>query len=65
MTVQWNHLMTKMLVWLAAEVFLSILGLDNLADYGEFMLSHEAAVHPQSEVVVFVVKPALFRAPWA
>lgn len=32
-----KKLLAKMLVWLAAEILLNFLGLDNLADYGEFV----------------------------
>lgn len=37
MSVQWKKLLVKTIVWLAAEIFLNLSGLDSLADYGEFM----------------------------
>ncbi len=32
-----KKLLTKILFWLAMEVFLGFVGLDSLADYGEFI----------------------------
>lgn len=37
MDVRWKTLITKLTVWLVAEIILSLLGLDNLADYSEFL----------------------------
>ena len=48
MQVQWKKLLAKTIVWLAAEILLSLLGLDNLADYSEFLL-----VRDSDNVVVF------------
>ncbi len=37
MEVRWSTLILKISVWFCAEVTLTALGLDDLADYGEFM----------------------------
>lgn len=37
MQVKWKKLLTKTVVWLAAEILLNFLGMDNLADYSEFI----------------------------
>lgn len=37
MQVQWDKLIVKLAVWLAMEVILSVIGLDDLADYGEYI----------------------------
>ncbi|MEO1401754.1 MAG: hypothetical protein AAFV72_10980 [Cyanobacteria bacterium J06635_1] len=37
MQVQWSKLFSRTLMWLCAEITLTCLGLDNLADYGEFV----------------------------
>jgi hypothetical protein len=34
--------LTKVAVWLAAELLLNFVGLDNLADYSEFIFEHDA-----------------------
>lgn len=39
MNVRWKTLMTKATVWLMAEILLGLLGLDDLADYGEYRFS--------------------------
>lgn len=37
----------KVIIWLAAEVTLNLLGMDTMADYSEFVFSQEPAiVHP-------------------
>ncbi len=50
-----NQLITKLAVWLLAEILLNLLGLDNLADYSEFIFTkafspnrHIQIVHIQS-----------------
>ncbi|WP_421658951.1 hypothetical protein [Leptothermofonsia sp. ETS-13] len=35
--------MTKATIWLAAEILLTVVGLDNLADYSEFIFERELA----------------------
>jgi hypothetical protein len=34
----WKKRLTKVSAWIAAEVVLTTVGLDNVADYGEFLL---------------------------
>lgn len=52
MKISWQHSLTKIILWLAVEVLLTCVGLDNIADYGEFVFgqgfsptgSHQAAI---------------------
>ncbi|MBE9128295.1 MULTISPECIES: hypothetical protein [unclassified Coleofasciculus] len=44
MNVQWKKVIIKTTVWLAAEIILNLLGLDNLADYSEFLYEHNTGV---------------------
>lgn len=37
MQVKWKKLIVKITIWLFIEVLFSFLGLDNLADYSEFV----------------------------
>ena len=37
MKIQWKKLIFKIALWLVAEITLNLLGLDNIADYGEFL----------------------------
>ena len=37
MQIQWSKLLLKTVVWLGAEIALTCLGLDDLADYSEFV----------------------------
>jgi TctA family transporter len=42
MTVTWQKSLMKAMVWLAAEIILNCVGLDDLADYSEFVFErHE------------------------
>jgi hypothetical protein len=43
MRVKWKMLITKVAVWMLLELSLSFLGLDQLADYSEF-LSHPSSI---------------------
>ena len=44
MRVYWKKLLTKTLVWFVAEILLTFLGLDNLADYSEFIFARNIVV---------------------
>lgn len=35
--IKWKKLLISLLFWLLTEILLNILGLDNLADYSEFI----------------------------
>ena len=37
MNVQWQKLIVKVTFWLAIELWLGFLGLDDVADYSEFL----------------------------
>ena len=42
MKAKWSQLVLKIMVWLFAEMYLTVLGLDNLADYGQFVFQYRA-----------------------
>ncbi|MGB5637070.1 MAG: hypothetical protein WBM86_30400 [Waterburya sp.] len=41
MKVKWSQLLIKTIFWLSAEIYLTVIGLDNLADYGEFVFQYK------------------------
>jgi hypothetical protein len=47
MNVRWKRLLLQSLVWLSAEVILTSIGLDDLADYGEYHFTSKHAVMAQ------------------
>ena len=49
MEVRWKTLLTKMFIWLAAEIILNSMGLDTLADYSEFILDNNSVFHLTSD----------------
>ena len=36
--------MTKLIIWLSAEVILNLIGLDDLADYSEFVFEKRTVI---------------------
>ncbi|WP_019509584.1 hypothetical protein [Pleurocapsa sp. PCC 7319] len=46
MKVQWKKLLLKISLWLVTEIWLSFLGIDNLADYSEYVLEKHIIVQP-------------------
>jgi hypothetical protein len=44
MKTQWQKIWVKAIAWLVVEIVLNVLGLDNLADYSEFIFEKEAAI---------------------
>ncbi len=54
----------KTATWLVAEIVLSLMGMDDLADYSEFVFELEVALgshHPQSTLVISVNPPPIQR----
>ena len=45
MEIRWKTLLTKALIWLAAEIILNTIGLDTLADYSEFVFEPNTIIH--------------------
>lgn len=41
MEIQWKKLLWTTTFWLITEILLNLLGLDNLADYSEFVFARE------------------------
>lgn len=44
MKILWKKLFFQSIVWLAAEVLLTIAGLDDLADYSEFIFEKHTSI---------------------
>ena len=44
MLVRWKTLLVRVTVWLSLEIWLNFVGLDNLADYGEFIFEHNISI---------------------
>lgn len=44
MQVRWKKLITQTLIWLLAELLLNFLGLDDLADYSEFLFERNVII---------------------
>lgn len=44
MQVKWKTLITKALIWALAELLLNFIGLDDLADYSEFLFEKHVII---------------------
>jgi hypothetical protein len=52
-----NKLVVKIATWLVAELLLNLSGLDNLADYGEFVFGQEIIIASNQPTVVVLHRP--------
>jgi hypothetical protein len=52
MNARWDHIFSQMVIWLVAEIVLNLVGLDNLADYSEFVFNREIAMQHYSQTDV-------------
>ncbi|MEM7064724.1 MAG: hypothetical protein AAF572_16395 [Cyanobacteria bacterium P01_B01_bin.77] len=52
MDSRWRFALCKIFVWLMAEVVLSMLGIDDLADYSEFIFAQNTPVLSAQELTV-------------
>ncbi|WNN89203.1 hypothetical protein [Gloeocapsopsis dulcis] len=41
MAINWKKMLLKTTLWLGTEIILNLVGLDNLADYSEFISGQE------------------------
>jgi hypothetical protein len=61
---QWKKICVKATFWLLTEIILNLFGLDNLADYSEFIFEQEIALskhQPQIAIVVPFRRPRVDR----
>lgn len=42
MKVYWKKFIVRVSFWLAAEILLNVIGIDDLADYSEYHFEHKA-----------------------
>ncbi len=60
MRVHWGKMAAKLSVWLATEILLSLVGLDNLADYSEFIAGESVLFdRPMQTIVIAGPNPNL------
>ena len=44
MKIRWKSLVIRSTLWIATEVLLTVVGLDDLADYSEFVFEKHASI---------------------
>ena len=55
MNLKWKKLLVNLSVWLVAEIILTVLGLDNLADYSEFVFQSQTLASVQESIAMVSV----------
>ena len=51
MKVQWHKLILKIFFWLLVEALFNFIGIDDLADYSEFLLMPKVTVQSNRSVI--------------
>lgn len=56
MRTQWKKIVVKITCWLIVEIILNLLGLDNLADYSEFVFEEKSLIlnNPVCEIALAI-----------
>lgn len=54
MVIRWKNLVNRTGFWLATEIWLNLLGLDNLADYSEFLFGQDLELQKRNHRTVKV-----------
>ncbi|NJP09005.1 MAG: hypothetical protein HC866_05560 [Leptolyngbyaceae cyanobacterium RU_5_1] len=52
MNAKWRTRVIKVTIWIAAEITLNLLGMDTMADYGEFVLGQGVVLDPPNQPAV-------------
>lgn len=58
MKTQWKSILAKTTIWLATEIVLNLVGLDNIADYSEFVFGREFIAASYTGSVITMVLPS-------
>ena len=52
MEIRWRKLLLKLTIWLVVEIVLNLMGLDDMADYSEFLFTHSNTPTVSGDVCV-------------
>ncbi|EAZ90945.1 hypothetical protein [Crocosphaera chwakensis] len=55
MKVSWKKLFLQTSIWIASEILLNLIGLDNLADYSEFIFKQKETIFMTTVIAYLVV----------
>ena len=55
-TKTWKQVVYKTGIWLAAEIWLNVIGLDNIADYSEFVFAQDLALSKKNRRTVKIIE---------
>ena len=52
MSVQWHRLLSQLTIWLVVEIILNLMGLDDVADYSEFVFTYSNTAIPSVTISI-------------
>ncbi len=52
MEIRWRKLLLKLTIWLVIEIVLNLMGLDDIADYSEFLFTHSNTATVSGDVCI-------------
>ena len=59
--IKWKKLLLETSIWFIAEIILSLIGIDDLADYSEFLLEQKSvAIIDRVMTTFFQLRPKSF-----
>ncbi len=53
----WQRALIKITIWLVAEIVLNVIGIDDLADYSEFVFEKEVLISVRRHGIIVLVTP--------
>lgn len=54
MKTSWQHSLAKITIWLVTEILLTCVGLDNIADCGEFVFGQEFSTQGYHQAAITI-----------
>ncbi len=54
-----SHSLIRIVIWFMAEIFLNLIGLDDLADFGEWVFERHGVVHIERDAAWDYLEPQL------
>ena len=56
MKIRWRQLLINLVVWAIAEIMLNLIGLETLANYGEYLGDHDKVVQSISSSIIIIYR---------
>jgi hypothetical protein len=57
MNIKWSVLLPRLILWALSEISLNFVGLDDIADYSEYIFDREQIVLTANHIECFNIEP--------